>query len=56
MLRRLIATSAVHFWWPETSENVANLYFDNLKHLQNLGIFLLTTASMIHLILGGVNP
>ena len=37
MLRRLLADSAGNFWRPEEFENVENLDFDNLKHLQNPG-------------------
>ena len=44
MPRRLIAVSTVHFWWPEKFENVANRDFENLKHLQNFGHFLLTAG------------
>ena len=46
MLRRLVATSAVHFWWPEKFENVSNSDLRDIKNLQNLGIFLLTSASI----------
>ena len=41
MLRRLLADSAGNFWRPEEFENVANLDFDNLKHLKNPGYLLL---------------
>ena len=32
--------SASNFWWLAKIENLANTDFKNLKHLQNLGIFL----------------
>ena len=48
MLRRLLANIAGHFWWPEESENVANPYFNNLKHLQNPGHLLLTKSSILY--------
>ena len=35
-----------HFWQPEELENMANPDFNNLKHLENLGHFYLTTGSM----------
>ena len=35
MLCQLLAESAGHFWQPAEFENVANPYFENLKHLQN---------------------
>ena len=44
MIRRSLAESAGHFWQPEEFENVANPYFGNLKHLQNLGHFSLTAG------------
>ena len=47
MLRRLLDESAGHFWWPEEFENVANPYFDNLKHFQNPGHLLLTKSSKL---------
>ena len=46
MLRRSLAESAGHFWWPEKLENVANLDFGNLKYLQNPGHLLLTAVSI----------
>ena len=46
MLRRSLPESAGHFWRPAEFENVANPYFKNLKHLQNLGHFLMISASM----------
>ena len=48
MLRRFLADSAVHFWWPEEFENVANPYFDHLKHLQNPGHLSLTKSIMLY--------
>ena len=47
MLRRLLAESAGYFWHAEEFENVANPYFENLKHLQNPGHLPLTKASSI---------
>ena len=47
ILRRLLDDSAVHFWWPEESENVANIGFDNLKHLQKPGHLFLTKSRML---------
>ena len=44
MPRRLISVSAVHFWWPEKFGKMENPDFENLKHLQNLGHFLLTAV------------
>ena len=32
---QLLAESAGHFWWTAEFEDVANPYFENLKHLQN---------------------
>ena len=46
MLRRSLAESAGHFWWPAEFENVANPDFENLKHLQNPGHLSLTKPSM----------
>ena len=48
MLRCLLAESDGHFWWPEEFENVANPYFDNLKHLQNPGHLSLTKSIMLY--------
>ena len=48
MLRRLLAESAGHFWWPSESENVANPDFENLKHLQNHGHLPLNAAIMFN--------
>ena len=48
MLRRSLAESAGHFWWPAEFENVANPDFENLKHLQNPGHLPLTEASINH--------
>ena len=42
----LLAEIAGHFWKPAESDNLANPEFENLKHFQNLGYFLLTLASM----------
>ena len=47
MLWRSLDESAGHFWWPEESENVANIGFDNLKHLQKPGHLLLTKSRML---------
>ena len=47
MLRRSIADNAGHCCWPEEFENVANLYFNHLKHLQNPGHLSLTKPSML---------
>ena len=46
IILRLIAESAGHFWQPAEFENVANPYFENLKHLQNPGHLSLTALSM----------
>ena len=46
MLRRSLAESAGHFWWPAEFENVASPDYENLKHLQNPGHLSLTTPSM----------
>ena len=54
MLRRSLAVSAVYFWRPEKFENMANLDFENLKHLQNLGHFSLTAGSILRN--GIINP
>ena len=35
MLRRLLAESAGHFWWPAEFEDVANSDFENIKHFHN---------------------
>ena len=42
MIHKLLAMSVVYFWQPEIPENMENPDFVNLKHLQNLGHFLLT--------------
>ena len=47
MLRRSFSASAFPFWWPAKFGNVANPYFENIKHLQNLGHFLVTTSFMM---------
>ena len=47
MLHWLLAESAGHFWQPAKFENMANLDFKNLKHLQNPG-HLLLTADIIY--------
>ena len=39
MLHQSLAESADHFWWPAELENVANLDFENLKHLKTLDIY-----------------
>ena len=41
-----LAESSDPFWCPEEFENVANPYFDHLKHLQNPGHLSLTATSM----------
>ena len=46
MIFWFIAASAVQFWRPAIFKNVASPYFENLKHLQNLGHFLLTEGFM----------
>ena len=46
MLLRSIAESNGLFWQPAEFENVANPDYTILKHLQKLGHFLLTAASM----------
>ena len=48
MLRQSFAESAGHFQWPEEFENVANPYFNNLKHLQNPGHLLLIKSSILY--------
>ena len=37
---------AGHFWWPENPGNLTNSGFKNLKHLQNLAHFYLTSPSI----------
>ena len=49
MLRWLLAARAGHFWHPSESENAEDPYFSNLKNWQNLGHFLLTSASITYL-------
>ena len=46
MLRRSLAENAGHFWWPAEFKNMANPYFENLKHLRNPGHLSLTEPSM----------
>ena len=46
MIRWLLAESAVHFWQSAEFENVANPYFENLKHLQKPGHLPLTADGM----------
>ena len=46
MLRRSLAESAGQFWQPTELENMANLDFENLKHLQNHGHLLLSASSI----------
>ena len=46
MLHWSLSGSDGHFWWTAEFENVANPYFQNLKHLQNLGHKLLTAPSI----------
>ena len=41
MPRPSLSDSSGQFWWSAEFENVANPDFKNLKHLQNLGHFLL---------------
>ena len=47
MICRLLVESAGHFWQPAEFENVSNPDFENLKHLQNLGHFLMAAGSRI---------
>ena len=51
MLRRSLAESTGHFWWPAEFENVANPYFENLKHLQNPGHLSLTAYSKFGIVI-----
>ena len=51
MLHWMLAESTGHFWHPAEFENVANEYFENLKHLQNPR-HLLLTAPNIYIVLG----
>ena len=46
MLRRFVAESAGHFWWPAEFENEENPDFGNLKHLKNPEHLLLTAPSI----------
>ena len=46
MLCRSHAESNGHFWWPEEFKNMANLNFENLKHLQKPVHLSLTEHSM----------
>ena len=46
MLYRSLGESAGQFWQSAEFENVANQYFENLKHLQNPGDLLLAAASI----------
>ena len=48
MIHRSLAESSDHFWWPAEFENVANQYFENLKHLQNQVYLLLTGPRVVH--------
>ena len=50
MLRWSLAESSGHFWWPEEFENVENLDFGNLKHLQNPGHLSLTAPSIFQVL------
>ena len=45
MLHRSLAESAGYLWQPEEFEILANLDFNNIKHLQNPGYLLLTATS-----------
>ena len=47
MICRSLGESAGHFWQPEEFENMANLDFENLMHLQNPVHLPLTEASML---------
>ena len=49
ILRRSLDESAGHFLQPEEFKNVANPYFENIKHLQNPGHVLLTAASTFNI-------
>ena len=46
MLRRSLVESAGQFWQSTEFKNVANLDFENLKHLQNQGRLSLTEPSI----------
>ena len=46
MLRRSLAQSDDHFWWPAECENMTNPDLENPKHLQNHGNLPLNAASM----------
>ena len=46
MLRQSLADSAGHFWCPTEFKNVANPYFENLKHLKNPGHLSLPKTSI----------
>ena len=46
MLRWWLAERAGNFWWLSEFENVANLDFGNLKHLQNPEHLLLIAPSI----------
>ena len=48
MIRQSLAESTGHFWQPEKFENVANIYFENIKHLQNPGNLPPTKDSTTH--------
>ena len=56
MIRWFIAASTGRFWQPAEFENVSNPDFENLKHLQNLGHFLMAEGSrrqVMELVLNG---
>ena len=46
MFCRSLAESSGQFWQSEEFESVANPYFENIKHLQNLGHLLMTAPSI----------
>ena len=46
MLRQSIAVSTINFWRPAKFENVEYPDFGNIKHLQNLGHFLLNAPDI----------
>ena len=39
-----LAAGAGHFWRPEKPKNLENPDFENIKHLQNLGYFLINAG------------
>ena len=49
MINWFLAANPDHFWRPAKSENMANPDFEHLKHLQNLGHFLLTAICIFNI-------